>query len=352
MSVALERQYVQWNAAAIKGSATLRLNETYVKDNTGQTYELRYDPNSGTSAIVGYKEVQVKIGFDEDFGDLYRKEHQTIVLFESTPSGGTFTEQGQALLDAGNIQKLDGTSFGEQVLRNTIQNDTLNAYKKTDARRKAQGYNTPAVETSALAAGTPEPPTVAVTGTEGGPENASAVAENPDATPQPPAVPTDAGGDKTDKQPAGIAELGLDAVNNIIDGTLEKLNLTREDLNRGVLTQPTPEDLQRLADSFSTSDANIASMAGNGIQYPQDAIFGGEHSQDYVNISQWVYKPPSANTIFNPDPASNVIGGVQRQTALAKKLGFVKLPMPNDVTDSNNVNWGEDAMNSLSAAIT
>ena len=352
MSVALERQYVQWNAAAIKGSATMRLNETYVKDNTGQTYELRYDPNSGTSAIVGYKEVQVKIGFDEDFGDLYRKEYQTVVLFESTPSGGTFTEQGQALLDAGNIQKIDGTTFNEQVLRNTIQNDTLSAYKKTDARRKAQGYNTAAVETSALAAGSTEPPTVAVTGTEGGPENASATAANPDATPQPPAVPTDAGGDKTDQQPAGIAELGIDAVNNIINGTLEKLGLTREDLNRGFLTQPSPEDLQRLADSFSTSDANITAMAGNGIQYPQDAIFGGEHSQDYVNISQWVYKPPSANTIFNPDPASNVIGGVQRQTALAKKLGFVKLPMPNDVTDSNNVNWGEDAMNSLSAAIT
>ena len=33
-----------------------------------------------------------------------------------------------------------------------------------------------------------------VTGTEGGPENASATAANPDATPQPSAIPTDAGG--------------------------------------------------------------------------------------------------------------------------------------------------------------
>ena len=349
MSVALERQYVQWNAAAIKGSATMRLNETYVKDNTGQTYELRYDPNSGTSAIVGYKEVVTRRGTGRS---AVSRSHETIVLFESTPEGGTFTEQGRALLDAGNIQKIDGTTFNEQVLRNTIQNDTLSAYRKTDARRKAQGYNIAAVETSALAAGSPEPPTVAVTGTEGGPENASTTAANPDATPQPAAVPTDAGGDKTDQQPLGIADLGLDALNNVIDGTLEKLGLTREDANRGFLTQPSPEDLQRLADSFSTSDANITAMAGNGIQYPQDAIFGGEHSQDYVNISQWVYKPPSANTIFNPDPAANVTSGVQRQTALAKKLGFVKLPMPNDVTDSNNVNWGEDAMNSLSAAIT
>ena len=349
MSVALERQYVQWNAAAIKGSATLRLNETYVKDNTGQTYELRYDPNSGTSAIVGYKEVQVKIGFDEDFGDLYRKEYQTVVLFESTPSGGTFTEQGQALLDAGNIQKIDGTTFNEQVLRNTIQNDTLNAYRKTDARRKAQGYNTPAVETSALAAGAPEPPTVAVTGTVGGPENASTTAANPDATPQPAAVPTDAGGDKTDQQPSGISQFAS-AATNLATEIQKAVNI--ENLKKATLQQPTPEALEKLSKAFATSDENITAMAGNGIQYPQDAIFGGEHSQDYVNISQWVYKPPSANTIFNPKPVSNVTDGVQRQTALAKKLGFVKLPMPNDVTDSNNVNWGEDAMNSLSAAIT
>ena len=125
-------------------------------------------------------------------------------MFESTPEGGTFTEQGRALLDAGNIQKIDGTTFNEQVLRNTIQNDTLSAYRKTDARRKSQGYNIAAVETSALAVGSPEPPTVAVTGTEGGPENASTTAANPDATPQPAAVPTDAGGDKTDKQQSSV----------------------------------------------------------------------------------------------------------------------------------------------------
>ena len=31
--------------------------------------------------------------------------------------------------------------------------------------------------------------------------------------------------------------------------------------------------------------------------------------------------------------------------------GTVKLPMPNNLTDSNNVNWGSDVMNNLSAAI-
>ena len=119
-------------------SSTMRLDSEYVKDNTDQTYELRYDPNTGTSAIVGYKEVVTRRGTEESATS---RSYETIVLFESTPEGGTFTEQGRALLDAGQLQKIDGTTFNEQVLRNTIQNDTLNAYRKTDARRKSQRYN-------------------------------------------------------------------------------------------------------------------------------------------------------------------------------------------------------------------
>lgn len=349
MSVALERQYAQWNAAAIKGSATMRLNETYVKDNTGQTYELRYDPNSGTSAIVGHKEVVTRRGTGRSATS---RSYETIVLFESTPEGGKFTEKGQALLDAGNIQKLDGTSLGEQVLRNTIQNDTQNAYKKTDLRRKAQGYSVAAVETSALAAGSTQPPAPAVTGTEGGPEAASTSAANPDATPQPDAVPTDAGGEGSDKQPANIFQTGVDALNNVIDGALSKVGLDRDKANSFFLTQPDPETLRKIAEQFSTSDAAITAIAEKGIQYPIDGIFGGPNSQDYALISQYTYRPPSANTIFSKSAVDNVTKGVQRITALSKRLGYVKLPMPNDVTDSNNVNWGEDAINSLSAAIT
>lgn len=44
--------------------------------------------------------------------------------------------------------------------------------------------------------------------------------------------------------------------------------------------------------------------------------------------------------------------GVQRGSALKDYLGMVKLPMPSDVSDSNNVSWGEDSMNNISAAIT
>jgi hypothetical protein len=165
MSVALTKNY-----NAIFGgnvfSSTMRLSEQYVKDNTGQTYELRYDPDTGTSAIVGHKQVQVKIGFDDDFGDLYRNEDETIVLFETTPDGGKFTEAGQGLL------------------RNSVGNDTTYAYNKVKKQRNStastDGFSTVLADDSAIQTSAKVP------GTAGGATAPSEVAPDPDAvTPAP-----------------------------------------------------------------------------------------------------------------------------------------------------------------------
>ena len=350
MSVALERQYIAWQSANIKGSATVRLNEKYVKDDDGTTYELRYDPNTGTSAIVGYK---VTTRARKGPGDTNTSKTETIVLFQSTPNGGTFTEKGKQLLKDNKLLNTNGTAFTEQDLRNSIQNDTLNAYNKIKKRRETQNYTSAeTLETSALAAGTPEPEKAEVDGTQGGEEAKTATAVDPDASPQPDPVPTDAGGDEEEKQPAGLVDFAAEQADNLFEGLLNKFNLTKEDVNRLFLTQPSAEDIAKISAAFATSDAAISAISKGGLKYPVDAIFGGANSQDYVHIAQYQYKPPSSNTIFSADPISNVTDGVQRQTALAKRLGYVRLPMPNDVTDSNNVNWGEDAMNSLSAAIT
>ena len=350
MSVALERQYIAWQSAGIKGSATVRLNEKYVKDDEGTTYELRYDPNTGTSAIVGYK---VTTRARKGPGDTDTSKTETIVLFQSDPSGGTFTEKGAQLIKDGKLLNAEGTALTDQNLRNSIQNDTKNAYNKIKKRRQAQNYSAAeTLETSALAAGTLEPEKAEVDGTEGGEEAKSATAVNPDATPQPEAVPTDAGGEEEKKQPVGLVDYAAEQADNLFEGLLNKFNLTKKDINNLFLTQPSAEDIQRISAAFSSSDAAITAIARGGLKYPVDAIFGGSNSQDYVHIAQYQYKPPSSNTIFSADPISNITDGVQRQTALAKRLGSVMLPMPNDVTDSNNVNWGEDAMNSLSAAIT
>ena len=102
-------------------------------------------------------------------------------------------------------------------------------------------------------------------------------------------------------------------------------------------------------------------------QYPIDALYyangsdnlgaGGrtgkpeEEGQDHLVISQYKYKVPRGDVLFNKDSSSNLlIEGLSRNSALEKFLGLVRLPMPNDITDSNNVKWGEDVMNAIEAA--
>jgi len=103
-------------------------------------------------------------------------------------------------------------------------------------------------------------------------------------------------------------------------------------------------------------------------QYPIDALYysngtdnvaaGGrtgkpeEEGQDHLVISQYKYKVPRAEALFGEDatPSNLLTTGLTRNSPLEKFLGLVRLPMPNDITDSNNVKWGEDVMNAIEAA--
>ena len=42
--------------------------------------------------------------------------------------------------------------------------------------------------------------------------------------------------------------------------------------------------------------------------------------------------------------------GLTRESPKERTVGLVKLPMPNDLKDSNNVAWGEDQLNAITAA--
>ena len=93
-------------------------------------------------------------------------------------------------------------------------------------------------------------------------------------------------------------------------------------------------------------------------RYPVDANYGDIRGQDYVTIDQFIYQPPRRNQILGDrgpggiNPIENITKGTQRITPLKKFVAQVKLPMPNDITDSNAVAWGDDAMNGMTAAIT
>ena len=85
--------------------------------------------------------------------------------------------------------------------------------------------------------------------------------------------------------------------------------------------------------------------------YPRDNTYGENFGQDYMCISQYNYNPPRQDQIFSDKPLENYTYGTQRKSPLKKHVGTVRVPMPNNLTDSNNVSWGSDVMNNLSAAI-
>ena len=100
-------------------------------------------------------------------------------------------------------------------------------------------------------------------------------------------------------------------------------------------------------------------MEHGPLHYPIDAMYSTSPksavNQDHIRILQYTYRAPSSFILGQQSDsnASTVLtSGLPRVSPLKEYLGLVKLPMPTNISDSNNVNWGEDRMGQLSAAMT
>ena len=108
---------------------------------------------------------------------------------------------------------------------------------------------------------------------------------------------------------------------------------------------------------FGAVDHILQRLSLRNLTYPLDADYG--NTQDYMLINQFTYKAPSGNVLFPTNRAKGFDQaidtfqtGVPQGTARQKAIGLVKLPMPNSLVDSNNVSWGTDKLNALTAAVT
>jgi len=136
---------------------------------------------------------------------------------------------------------------------------------------------------------------------------------------------------------------------------------------------------------LQSSDSLLQRLSLKNLKYPIDADYG--YTQDYIQINQFTYQPINPSILFPQgsggqdtrgrggtgtgdfgrdfdDPEYGTVppstyGSEARKTALyglssnsPKEIpvGVVKLPMPNQLNDSNNVAWGEDQLNALTAA--
>ena len=105
---------------------------------------------------------------------------------------------------------------------------------------------------------------------------------------------------------------------------------------------------------FELTDNLIESLTN--LKYPQDALFdkGYAEGQDYIRINQYRYQAPNKDLITSGGQGSVAIGlvdGLARKSARKKQLGLVRLPMPNQIQDSNNVSWGPDQISNITAAV-
>ena len=86
------------------------------------------------------------------------------------------------------------------------------------------------------------------------------------------------------------------------------------------------------------------------LKYPIDADYG--NTQDYMVITQRKYSPVRKGLFSGEgNPLQDFANGVVRDNPAGELINMVKLPIPNTLTDSNNVAWGQDTMNAMSAAI-
>ena len=111
---------------------------------------------------------------------------------------------------------------------------------------------------------------------------------------------------------------------------------------------------------FGRVDKIIKKLSLRNLVYPMDADFG--NTQDYMQIDQFTYRPPNQDIFFpksqeakdkaGTNPGTIATEGVPLGTPQEEFLGLVKLPMPNSLADSNNVSWGADQLNALTAAVS
>ena len=159
--------------------------------------------------------------------------------------------------------------------------------------------------------------------------------------------------DKTEKNGSNVPLIIKDS---------EKLE--EEGEGNGALSNAT---LQKAIDKYQglhSTDYFLQRLSLKNLKYPVDADYG--NTQDYIQINQFTYKPPNPDILFGEDlegvsddevadkiferPRNIILEGLKSQSPKEKHIGLVKLPMPNDLKDSNNVAWGQDQLNAITAA--
>jgi hypothetical protein len=116
----------------------------------------------------------------------------------------------------------------------------------------------------------------------------------------------------------------------------------------GLVDQVLGGKLDIPVNDFGTDMVAIFADYKGRLKYPIDMI---EKHQDILRITQYEYQAPYRDIFEGKQKDKIFTLGAQRQSALKKFIATVALPIPNNIADSNGVNWGNgDEMNTMSMA--
>ena len=138
---------------------------------------------------------------------------------------------------------------------------------------------------------------------------------------------------------------------------IKKIKIINDNNNNNPLNKNYSEILttfdsapEQFKNSFSSSltDAGIISL-----KYPHDAVYGTHDlaGQDHIVIEMFEYQG-SQSHIFSKEGRDSTLNltGLRRSSNIKRYIGAVRLPIPNNLSFSNGVSWGDGRINAVEAA--
>ena len=139
------------------------------------------------------------------------------------------------------------------------------------------------------------------------------------------------------------------------EGKTKKIKITRD--------IPPSKNYSEISDTFDSAPEqfknSFKSSLINGIislKYPHDAVYGthtvgGVSGQDHIVIEMFQYQGSQSHIFTKEGKQSKLnLTGLRRVSNIKQYIGAVRLPIPNNLSFSNGVSWGDGRLNAVEAA--
>ena len=139
------------------------------------------------------------------------------------------------------------------------------------------------------------------------------------------------------------------------EGKTKKIKITRD--------IPPSKNYSEISDTFDSAPEqfknSFKSSLINGIislKYPHDAVYGthtvgGVSGQDHIVIEMFQYQGSQSHNFAKEVKGKPLsLTGLRRVSNIKQYIGAVRLPIPNNLSFSNGVSWGDGRLNAVEAA--